>query len=357
MLAGSGHKVYIYGVGYTDLNHPNIEYIPVVSMDDVRATWGDNPLDRHFELGYDHAYHGFRHDITDPVITPCTAKFRANTIIEIMKRKKPNHFLLLSQGCYHRPIANALNMYLTCEPGIGYRGSYAPWRAFESNSIQYFTYGSAAPYGSLDGQYYHRVIPNYFELSDFTFSKTAKSDHIAYIGRLIYRKGITIAASVADILGKRLLIAGQGTLKDLKLDKKSNIEHVGTLGVKDRKRFLSEPILGMTPTIYLEPFGGTAVEFMLSGTPVLTTNFGAFVDTVNHGVSGFRCDTLDDFVKNAKLAMKLDRSKVRKWATQFSMANVNKMYEKWWSDLYRLYLSTTNKHEKGWNYVSSRRKS
>jgi len=134
MLLKSGHRVIVYGVGYTDIEHPNLEYVPVVSMDDVRAAWGG--MDDS-ELGYDHTKLGFRHDINS-VETPCTKKFRANTISEIRLRSNPDHFLLLSQGRYHKPIADELKMYLTCEPGIGYRGFYAPWKAFESTYLMHF---------------------------------------------------------------------------------------------------------------------------------------------------------------------------------------------------------------------------
>jgi len=258
--------------------------------------------------------------------------------------------LLLSQGIYQKPIADAVNLYLTCEPGIGYRGSYARFRAFESSYIQNFTYGSEHPRQSINGNYYDRVIPNYFDLDDFTTAEP--KDYLFFIGRLIERKGVMTAVKVAEHLKMKLIIAGQGKLSDIKVNSKY-VEHIGTLGVEGRKKWLSEALVTFVPTTYLEPFGGTSVESMLSGVPVITTNFGVFPETILNGIGGYRCDTLQDFVDNTKKAMKLDRKKVREYALKFSMENVNKDFEKWWKNLYQLYLSATDKNIKGWHNLTN----
>ena len=270
------------------------------------------------------------------------------------KIKKDDDFLLLSQGFYHKPIADAVNLYLTCEPGIGYRGSFAKFRSFESAYIQNFTYGSEHPRQSINGNYYDRVIPNYFDLDDFEFSDKP-DDYLFYIGRIIIRKGVGTAIKVARYLDKKIVVAGQLSNEQIEgfhYNRYKKLEYVGTVGVEDRKKLLSKALVTFLPTLYLEPFGGTSVESMLSGTPAITTNFGVFPETVINGVSGYRCDTLDDFVQNTKRAFTLDRKKVRDYAvSRFSLDPVNELYEKWWSDLYRLYQSTKDKNIKAWSFV------
>lgn len=347
MLLDKGHKVNAYGVGYTDIKHPNLEFIPVVTIEDVFKEWGDG--DNRFELGYNDAIGGFRHDLNkEPSET--TKKFRENAIKEINARKKADHFLLLSQGSYQKPIADAVGLYLTCEPGIGYRGSYANFRAFESSYIQNFTYGSEHPRESINGKFYDRVIPNYFDPEDFEFGEKPK-DYLFFIGRLITRKGVVIAARVAEKLKVKLIIAGQGKLSDVGLENNKYVEHIGSLGVEERKKWLKGALVSFVPTTYLEPFGGVAVEAMISGVPVISTNFGVFPETVIDGLSGYRCDTMQDFVDNTKKAMKLDRKKVRKHGEKYLMDNVNEQFEKWWHDLYQVYESTQDSKIKAWNRI------
>ena len=56
----------------------------------------------------------------------------------------------------------------------------------------------------------------------------------------------------------------------------------------------------------------TAVwEGKLTFPQVLTTDFGAFADTVEDGKTGYRCHTLNDFVINAQRVGLLDRAYVR----------------------------------------------
>lgn len=346
MLLAKGHRVFLYGVDRTDIKHENLSFVPVLSIRDVVDAWGEG--DNRFELGYDWQKKGFKHDITSQP-TKATQKFRFNAIKEITRRKKENHFLLLSQGMYQKSIADAVDLFLTCEPGIGYRGSYAQFRAFESAYIQNFTYGSEHPRESINGAYYHRVIPNYFDLEDFTFNPQPK-DYLFYIGRLIPRKGVETAMRVADALEMPLFVAGQGSLSDIPY-KSDRVTHIGTLNANQRNKWLGEALVTLAPTRYLEPFGGVTIESMLTGTPVVTTNFGVFPETIKNGVAGYRCDTLQDFVHKTKKAIKLDRLTVRTHGVKYSMENINKMYEKWWTELYQVWESVKDPSKKAWHRI------
>jgi glycosyltransferase involved in cell wall biosynthesis len=101
---------------------------------------------------------------------------------------------------------------------------------------------------------------------------------------------------------------------------------------------------------YLEPFGGVNVEAQLCGTPVITTDWGAFPETVLHGVTGYRCRVFNDFVWAAENVGSLKPDVIRKWAAgNYGMERISKMYDEYFSRLYEL---KTNKD--GWYAVHDR---
>jgi glycosyltransferase involved in cell wall biosynthesis len=354
MLLDKGHKVIIYGAKTKAGQQPECsEFVETHTIDDIANDYGDGNCN--FEIGYDWKSGEFRNDINVQKKLS-TLKYYQNCIKEIQKRKKEDDFLLITLGVYQKPISQACNLILTCEPGIGYRGSYCQYRAFESSYIQNFTYGSENPFKSINGNYYDRVIPNYFDEEDVEYGE-GLGEYYLYIGRMIFRKGVTIAAKVCEHLNKKLILVGQGG----KIDKNGifrgegfslspgNWEYLGYADFEKRKKIFSNAIATFVPTIYLEPFAGTHIESMLSGTPVITSNFGVFPGTVINGINGFRCDVLQDYVNAAINCKKLNRKKVRKTAEQYLSKNVANLYEKWFKELYHLYESKKNPKLQAWN--------
>ena len=361
MLMSLGHRVFCYGAkSKVSPPPPCTEFIETHTVAEIARDYGDG--DNREEIGYQWVNTDWRHDY-NATRKPSTLKFYANAIVEINKRKKPDDFLLLMQGAYHSPIADAVELFLTCEPGIGYRGSVeGRFRAFESAYIMNFTYGSQHPFQCINGSYYDRIIPNYFSPDDFEYS-AKKDDYYLFIGRMIKRKGIMTAYLACEHLKKKLIIAGQGahvnkrgylipnTDPDFELPP-GHWEYVGFIDIPKRKKLMAHAIATFTPTEYLECFAGTHIESMLSGTPVITTAFGVFSgDTFQHGVHGFKCNTLQDFVDAARKAKELDPEVIRKHAERFLMDNVKWEFQKWFSDLMNVYESAQDPNIKGWHRI------
>lgn len=358
MLLSLGHEVFYYGAEGSDV--PCTKFIQTHTLKDIQEEWGDG--DNRFEIGYNWTNTDFRHDFNQPK-SKATVKFYQNTINYIKENKKPDDFLLCTQGVYHSPIVDEVGLFLVCEPGIGYRGSIrGRFRAFESSYIQNFTYGSEFPYESIDGSYYDRVIPNYFDPEDVEY-RDKKEDYYLFIGRMIKRKGILTAALACNHLNKKLIIVGQGahvtkdgwlipnTDPDFQLAP-GTWEYHGYAGVEDRKKLMGGAIATFTPTEYLECFAGTHVESMLHGTPPITTNFAVFPGTIPDnvdGVVGFRCNTLQDFVDAAIKAKDVDHQVVRKYGERFLMDSVKWEFQKWFDDLYNVYESSVDENKKGWH--------
>ena len=349
MLMEMGHEVYLYGAEGSKA--PCTEFIQTHTLQDIREAWGEG--DNRFEIGYNWKKTQFKHDINEPHKTEATKKFYANSVAEINRRKKSDDFLVITQGTYQRPVDQEVKLYLTVESGIGYRGSYAEFRSWESTYIQYFTYGSEHPRASINGKYYDRVIPNYFDTKDFYISEE-KGDYFLYMGRLIIRKGLTTAIKACLHSGNRLIVAGQPS-DEISVDYLNQfplVEYVGYADAKKRAELMSKAQAVFTPSIYLEPFCGVHAEAMLCGTPVITTNFGAFTDYVIDGVNGYKCDTLDDFVQATLKVKSLDPKVVRATADRFTLESVSKQYQKWFEDLHRVYQSSVDENVKGWHYVN-----
>lgn len=253
-------------------------------------------------------------------------------ILEMESRLQPKDFICLIAGLAQKPIADAYPDHMAVEFGIGYEGVFSKYQVFESYAWMHYVYGMnhAQSQQDVDGSFYHAVIPNYFEPEDFPMAKK-KDDYFLFIGRLIDRKGYNIAVEVCKKMGYKLKIAGQGTPPDYG-------EYVGVVKPKERGELMSKARAVFVPTIYIEPFGGVHIEAMMCGTPVITTDFGAFTETFTPGVHGFRCSTFEEFLLATTKVDKLNPKEIRRHALDHYSTDVIALkYEKYFEKLLTLW--------------------
>jgi len=324
VLKEMGHKVYFYGI---EGSEPcGDEYIEVLSADEVEDEYGPKWRDGHIMKRNDKIH----------------TRFLNKTSNEIIKRRGRCDLLLLSAGVNHQRIAELTKIPLAVEIGIGYVGSFAPYRIFESNAWRHWSYGRE---GKNDGAFADCVIPPFFDLNDFTYSDK-KDDYFLYMGRVVHRKGVKIAIDVIEKIGGKLKIAGPLS-EDVDISSPC-VEYLGTVIGEQKRELLSKAKGLFAPTIYLEPFGYMIAEAALSGTPVITTDFGAFTDNVIHGKTGYRCRTFDHFLWAAEHIEDIKPSDCREWGMNFSFDAAKIRYEEYFKQLLDLF-------GKGWYTINNER--
>lgn len=265
--------------------------------------------------------------------------FNTRAILGILERAEPHDLILLTAGWSQRAIKDALPHLTACEPGVGYEGILTDRCAFESHAWRHHVYGLK---GIRDGRWYDAVIPNYFDADDFPIANHGDGDYLLYVGRIIQRKGVHVAAEIAKAVGLPLKVAGAGVLEhepgrivaaEVTVEA-PGLDYVGTVNVAERAELMAGAVCLLAPTVYLEPFGGVAVEAMMAGTPVVATDWGAFTETVVEGESGYRFQTLAQGVDAVARAAALDNDRVRAFAeSRYSLDAVAPQFDRWFHQL------------------------
>jgi glycosyltransferase involved in cell wall biosynthesis len=157
-----------------------------------------------------------------------------------------------------------------------------------------------------------------------------------FIGRVVVDKGIGIARHVAEDCGLPLVVAGQGNFEAaLGYPPPPYVRIFGAANAAERASLMAGAVAVINPTTFREPFGGTAVEAQLAGTPAITTDHGAFVETTP---AIWRCASHREFVEAAERAKHLtrtDRMLIRQRARSlYSLEAVAPLYERYFQRIF-----------------------
>jgi glycosyltransferase involved in cell wall biosynthesis len=329
MMKDLGHEVIVYGVEGSDAPYAD-EFVPIVAESTFNKVYSNrdkNAIDNLYEES-----------------GPTFEEFNNNGIREIEKRIKDpgKEFLINFLGYVFKPITDVFWEKLIClEPGIGHNGSYLQNRIFESYAWQNHVYGKECkPQQSFFPNNYDTVIPAYFDPADYPFVEK-KSDYYVYIGRIIWGKGVTVAVEITRTLGAELIVIGGGNVKEtMGPEYTGDLSHVtqtGVLSLKDKVKYLSNAKGLIYYSLYVEPFGHAPIEAMMCGTPVLTSDFGAFTETNIHGLTGYRANTNEEVYWGIKNFDKLDPKKIREYAVKnYGLDRIKLKFQEHFSKLYGL---------------------
>ncbi len=249
-------------------------------------------------------------------------------IAAIGERKQPRDIICTIGGGSQQNVTDAHPDLLTVEYSIGYVGNYARHRVFESDIWRHMCYG----YQHNDSvRLFDETIPGFFEAEKFP--QHTPEDYIVYVGRFVPKKGLSVVCEAAKRAGVKLKLIGHGDPAVTK-DLITYGENLGALPELERNEVVAKAKALICPTMYLEPFGCISPEAQLCGTPVISTDAGGFVETVEHGKTGFRCSMLGEFVDAIHRVDSLDRDYIRARARRlYSMETAAVAYDKYFKKL------------------------
>lgn len=320
LLKGLGHEVILYAS--EENTAPCDELVTVITKEEQETFLNSthNAKGEPEATPYQYAY------IEE--WSPIWQLANARMVREIGKRKQPRDLICSIGGASQKPVADAHPDLMFVEYSIGYLGSFSPYRVFESRAWQHLTYGAQQV---PNGRFFDTVIPCFYDPNEFPFrEKHERENFVLYVGRYIPRKGIEIACRAAKTAGVPLKLIGHGDASLITYG-----ENLGAVSAKVRNDYMSKARAVITPTIYVEPFGQVPVEAQMCGTPVISTDFGGFTETVIHGETGYRCNYLGEFVQAIDRVMHSDRYRfIRASAIQrFSIESVKKQYQAYFDRL------------------------
>ena len=326
MMTLRGHTVIHYG--HEDSNLLCTEHVTVITRLEFDTIYGV----------HDHRTKLFNFNTNDDVYQT----FNRRAIEEIGKRKQSGDFLLAFWGVGHQQICDAHPDMCVVEPGIGYAQTFARYRVFESYAIYHAMIGmnNVSSCFVRDDEFENdAIVPNYYDPKDFE-PVAEKDDYFLFVGRIGAAKGLGRAIQMTKALGARLIVAGQNAEPGFREEGfwpiPDHVELVGYIGVDERKKLMARAKAVVCFSRFIEPFCGVHVEAMLSGTPVITCDWGAMTEFNLHGRTGFRCRTLDEMIEAGKNIHTIDPKVCREWAmSRFSTQVIAKEYERYFERVYK----------------------
>jgi glycosyltransferase involved in cell wall biosynthesis len=161
---------------------------------------------------------------------------------------------------------------------------------------------------------------------DLLRPRYARGSYLAFCGRIAPEKRLDRAIAIAIASGVPLKIAARLPLPD-RLGGEADrdyyeskirpfldhplVEYVGELGDDEKEQFFQNALALVFPIDWPEPFGLVQIEALACGTPILATPRGSVPEVVEPGVTGYLCESNDEFVQAIAGLEALDRRACR----------------------------------------------
>ncbi|MBI59874.1 hypothetical protein CL657_01495 [bacterium] len=188
-------------------------------------------------------------------------------------------------------------------------------------------------------RYYKRsfdypVIYNPIHFEQFSYDDQ-KEDYLIFMAKIDWDvKGIDVAIRVAEATRNKLYICGPGMTRAVKKKLSDYIVYKGEVFGKQKVDLLKKAKAILYPTQWPEPFGLAPVEANACGTPAIVFNNGAMPEVIQHGITGFICNTEADMIATVKKIPELSSQCIYESAyKRFNHLHISKQYYDYYESL------------------------
>jgi glycosyltransferase involved in cell wall biosynthesis len=175
-----------------------------------------------------------------------------------------------------------------------------------------------------------RAVIHHVDVDRFPIGR-GHGGYAAFVGRMSPDKGIVTAIEVARIAEVPLRIAAKMRDPDEQAFFATHVEpllgdgveYLGELSGDAKLQLMADALCLLNPICWPEPFGMVMVESLACATPVVTTPRGAAPEIVDHCVTGYVAQGLDELARAVVATRALPRAACRDAAgARFSTARM-----------------------------------
>jgi glycosyltransferase involved in cell wall biosynthesis len=182
---------------------------------------------------------------------------------------------------------------------------------------------------------YNCAVPSRYP---FVGDTDPRSAPLVFLGRLDRIKGAHHAIAVAQRLQRPLILAGNVSPlaheqeyfeREIKPQVDGRlVTYIGPVDDQQKRTVLGSAAAMLMPIEWEEPFPVVLPESMLCGTPLIAFRRGGVPEGIEHGRTGFLCDTVEEMSALVGRLPEIDRAAVRAEAERrFSDAAIISAYE------------------------------
>jgi glycosyltransferase involved in cell wall biosynthesis len=143
--------------------------------------------------------------------------------------------------------------------------------------------------------------------------------YLAFLGRISPEKRVDRAIAIATACRQPLKIAAKVDAADREYFQQEIchlldnplVEYIGEISEAQKSEFLGGATALLFPIDWPEPFGLVMIEALACGVPVVAIRGGSVGEVIEHGVTGFVVDTLDEAIAVTPDVSRLDRGQCR----------------------------------------------